>query len=239
MDQQGKGQAFVSNVSESIARKAALGFLRSYAYLIQHESDFIIAHQHHLIPSNVNWDAWSRFIAYFRDMEDQDVSNRYLYGQLSLSRLHWAVRLFRPRTASNIWFYFLPQWSMTPYLHSILAPLAFEFPTLSLVLSAMQVVVSIPAEDLGFSGVSESGLAKMIRAFWIFSISLAITSSIIWIFLIIIPLCIMVRQLWWVSVIETSERESFDDDQSLNDLSVFCFEAVALVSNFEFDLDDQ
>lgn len=196
-NQQGKGHALIVSVSEPVGRAAAIGLLRSYAYLIQHESDFIIAHQLHLLPPSVNWVAWSLFIAYFREKEDHDVSNRYHYGQLRLSRLHWAVRLFQPRAASTIWFYYLPHWSMTPYLRSILAPLAFVFATLSLVLSAMQVVVSISAEDLGFSGVDESSLEKVRRAFWIFSISLVMTSSIIWVLLMFIPLSVLVWQLWW------------------------------------------
>jgi hypothetical protein len=195
--QQGKGQVCLSTASESTARKAALGFLRSYTYLIQHQSDFIIAHQHHLIPSNINWAAWSRFSACFRDTKDVDVTNRYHYGQLRLSRLHWAVRLFRPRTASTAWFYYLPHWSTAPFIHSILAPLAFALATLSLVLSAMQILVNLPADDLGFAGASERGLEKMRRAFWTFSISVTITSSVIWILIIIIPLGILISQLWW------------------------------------------
>lgn len=34
-------------------RQAALGFLRSYSWLIRHESDFIIANELHLIPSEL------------------------------------------------------------------------------------------------------------------------------------------------------------------------------------------
>lgn len=71
------------------------------------------------------------------------------------------------------------------------------FATLSLVLSAMQVVVSIPAEGLGFIGMSESGQEKLRRAFWVFSTSLIITSSITWVLIVIIPLCVLVWQMWW------------------------------------------
>ena len=42
--------------SENI-RKAMLGFLRTYRYLIQYESDFMIARQDHLrqIPQTIQW----------------------------------------------------------------------------------------------------------------------------------------------------------------------------------------
>lgn len=158
--QQIKRHAPVTSLFEPFGRAAAIGLLRSYAYLVQHQSYFITAHQHHLIPPSVSWVGWSQFIACFRDMEDHDVSNRYHYGQLLLSRLHWAVRLCQPRAASTTRFYYLPHWPMTPYLRSILAPLAFAFATLSLVLSVMQVVVPIPAKDLGFSGLNESDLKR-------------------------------------------------------------------------------
>ena len=36
-------------------RSIALGFLRSYANLVQHRSDFILAREHQLIPDNVDW----------------------------------------------------------------------------------------------------------------------------------------------------------------------------------------
>ena len=172
---------------EPATRKIALGFLRSYVYLIQHYSDFIIAHQCHLLPPTVDWLSWSRFIACFRDIEQHEVSHRYHYGQLRLSRLHWAVRFFHPQSAPSWLFYFLPHWSTTPYLHSILAPLAFVFATLTLVLSAMQVVVSIPAEGLGFSGVSDIGLKSMRSAFWGFSMSVLMSSGVIWSLLAVIP----------------------------------------------------
>jgi hypothetical protein len=197
VDPQKKDQAFIPSAWEPPEHAMALGFLRSYAYLIQHQSDFIVAHQQHLVPPTLDWISWSRFIAYFRDTEDHQVSNRYHYGQLRLSRLHWAVRLFRPRTAPTWWFYSLPHWSTTPYLHSILAPLAFTFATLSLVLSAMQVVVSVPADGLRFSGVSEIGLENMRRAFWIFSIGLIISSGVIWVLLAVILLNVLVWQLVW------------------------------------------
>jgi len=40
---------------EKFDRTVAIGFLRSYAFLIQHRTDFILAREHHLIPDDIDW----------------------------------------------------------------------------------------------------------------------------------------------------------------------------------------
>jgi len=197
VDPNEKDQVSFLTIWEPHERATALGFLRSHAHLIEHYSDFVIAHQHRLLPPGVDWITWSRFIAHFRDAGDDDVSHRYHYGQLRLSRLHWAVRLFRPRAAHTWWFYHLPYWSTTPYLQSILAPLLVAFATFSLVLSAMQVAVGIPADGLKFSRLTEIGLENMRRAFWVFSIMVLIILGVVWILLGAIPLTVLMWQLLW------------------------------------------
>jgi hypothetical protein len=193
---QGQHSSSIKLVSQ-YDRSVALGFLRSYAFLIQHHLDFVIAHQHHLIPKNVDWIIWSRFIACLRRFDDAEVAKRYHYGQLRLSRLHWAVRIFRPRLASNSWFYELPHWSTGPFLERALAPFFFIFASVALMLSAMQVMVSVPADGLQFSAVNESGLRIMRRAFWVFSIMVLMFSGVVWILLVIIPSYVLLSQLAW------------------------------------------
>ncbi|ETN44020.1 uncharacterized protein HMPREF1541_10885 [Cyphellophora europaea CBS 101466] len=178
-------------------RQAATGFLRSYAFLVQHQSDFGIAIDHKLLPSSLDWRTWTRFIVHFKRKQDHEVSQRYQYGQLRLSRLHWAVRIFGPSTAPSRWFYYLPHWSTTPYLTSILAPLAFVFATLSVVLSAMQVVVGLPADALDLSGVDDAGLERMRQAFWVSSISLILAMLLVWTLAISIPFGVLLWQLRW------------------------------------------
>ncbi len=197
IDPKKKDQSSFLSVRQPRERATVLGFLRSYALLIEHYSDFVVAHQHHLLPPAIDWISWSRFIAHFRNIGDHEVSDRYQYGQLRLSRLHWAVRLFRPRAALTWWFYYLPHWSTTPYLRDMLVPLTFAFATLSLALSAMQAVVSVPADGLKFSGVNEIGLENMRRAFWIFSVFVLISSGVIWVLATVIPSSVLVWQLLW------------------------------------------
>jgi len=178
-------------------RKAALGFMRSYALLVRHHVDFILARESHLFPTDFKWEEWSEFIAPFRHIEDEDVANRYHYGQLRLSRLDWTVRLFRPSSAATLWFYELPFWSTGMYVERAIAPFLFSFASLSLVLSAMQVLVSIPEEGLGFHSTGASSLAAMKLAFWTFSVMMLLLLSLVWILLFVIPVGVLVWQLSW------------------------------------------
>ncbi|EXJ92395.1 hypothetical protein A1O3_00945 [Capronia epimyces CBS 606.96] len=60
--------------------KAARGFLRSYAFLIQHKADYLIAtHDDRLglVPRSITFPDLVEFLRYFRDIPDQQVSPRY------------------------------------------------------------------------------------------------------------------------------------------------------------------
>ncbi|KAB5581203.1 hypothetical protein GE09DRAFT_1085489 [Coniochaeta sp. 2T2.1] len=70
-------------------RRRALGFLFSYVALISHESDFSIAKDKHLLPSDVTWLAWRHLVEEL-DTERiySRVDARFHYGELCLSRLN-------------------------------------------------------------------------------------------------------------------------------------------------------
>ncbi|GKZ24770.1 hypothetical protein AbraIFM66951_002010 [Aspergillus brasiliensis] len=69
--------------------KRALGFLFSYAALIMHESDFLIAKEKHLLPAELQWSDW-RTIVEQLDTEHiySRIDRRFLHGELRLSRLN-------------------------------------------------------------------------------------------------------------------------------------------------------
>lgn len=71
-------------------RKCALGFLFSYTALICHESDFFIAMERHLLPSETTWPDWRQLTADVLKTKHiyDHVDRRYLYGELRLSRLN-------------------------------------------------------------------------------------------------------------------------------------------------------
>lgn len=185
------------SVTLNFGRPIAVGFLRSYAFLVQHRLDLILAKEFHLIPDDVDWIKWSKFINKFRHLGDELVAKRFHYGQLRLSRLNWAVRIFRPQHASTVWFYEIPHWSIAAYLTRATIPLLFMFASLSLVLSAMQVVLSAPADGLRFQRLDDSGLRDMRRAFWVFSIGILLLSGVLWVLFLGIPLIVLAWQLSW------------------------------------------
>jgi hypothetical protein len=120
-------------------RRAALGYIRTYRYLVKHESDFDIAQEKKLIPSSVTW---SQFCAFIHDFDntifDADVSGRYNYGELRLSRLHFYGKFILGRAK----FEYLPTQYAT-YFSVFFGPLLFAFAATSLMLSAMQLEMTV------------------------------------------------------------------------------------------------
>lgn len=77
-------------------RLDAQGFVRTYAWLITHESDFDLAQKLRLLPQELDWHTWSHFIQGFALLRDTQVAPRYHYGELRLARLNfWSRVLLR------------------------------------------------------------------------------------------------------------------------------------------------
>ncbi|KAH8649284.1 hypothetical protein BX600DRAFT_474871 [Xylariales sp. PMI_506] len=130
-------------------REAALGYLRTYYYLIRHESDFRIAMREQLIPVSCSWPQFVAFISPFRNVVDDDVSLRYRYGQLRLTRLNiWAP------VALGQWVFQKISWQYSDIFARFFAPLLFLFGTVSVILSAMQVGTQARPDWDAFSGAS-------------------------------------------------------------------------------------
>ncbi|OTB05502.1 hypothetical protein M426DRAFT_319768 [Hypoxylon sp. CI-4A] len=178
-------------------QEVALGFLRSYAFLIQHRTDLLLAKKHDLIPEDVDWIQWSQFIAGFRSLADGEVAKRYRYGQLRLTRLNWATCVLRPRSNGSSWFYEEPYWSTTPYVRGAVVPLAFLFAGLSIILGSMQVMLAVPSEVLGSRGLSEGGLVASQVIFWAVSSVTLVLSVAFLALLVIIPSIVFLVQLAW------------------------------------------
>ncbi|KAK4248431.1 hypothetical protein C7999DRAFT_40305 [Corynascus novoguineensis] len=103
-------------------------------------------------PEELTYSSFAAFIRPFSRVEDVDVSLRWHFGQLRLSRLNWAVRLLQPRAARkkgflHRLFYEKQFWQTGQFLNEFGAPLLFVFAALSLILSAMQVVLAAKFRD--------------------------------------------------------------------------------------------
>jgi hypothetical protein len=156
----------IANLSSDC--KAALGFLRTYALLVRHESDFIVAQGANLIPKELSYSQFQHFIKPFLSIPASSVTPRYHYGQIRLKRLNWAVRLLQPRSMSArswlaIHLYYQPPFSQSrDYVRSWGPPLVFTFAVMSLTLSAMQVVLQ---------ALGPNTWPAFVKASWGFSIA--------------------------------------------------------------------
>ena len=135
---------------------AALGFMRTYTHLVRHESDFQIAKEKGLIRLETiavdqnkedglkTFDSFTRLISSFDHVGDDQVSPRYTYGELRLTRLNFYARiLLRKLTYHHI----EAQWGT--FLGSFFAPFLVVFGVATVILNAMQVgLAALGAKDI-------------------------------------------------------------------------------------------
>ncbi|KAM0544233.1 hypothetical protein ACHAPJ_011922 [Fusarium lateritium] len=114
-------------------RLEALGFLRTYASLILHESDFDLALKLKLIPKTFTWETWCASIAGFRNMSDKAVSTRYHYGEIRLTRLNFWHSLILGTSYLEVNGHY------DQYFASIGGPMVFILAAITVILGAIQV----------------------------------------------------------------------------------------------------
>lgn len=130
---------FLCDADSSELRKAALGLIRSYAFLIKSFSDAEVAREKKLIPQDVDIVALLHFLDRFRKgVQDEETTHRYKYGELRLSRLNTYTRLYKCKL-----YYRKTYWQYGDLLPPLLAPFVFIFALVSVALSAMQVVLAV------------------------------------------------------------------------------------------------
>ncbi len=121
-------------------RKAAKGYLRTWVFLVRHKSDFRIAQEPplQLLPPDMTWEKFCHFAASLHEIHNHDVSERYHYGEIRLSRLNFYCKIFlRKRFYQRMY----PQYG--DYFGRFFPPLLFILGTLSVFLSALQVVMAV------------------------------------------------------------------------------------------------
>ena len=129
-------------------RKAALGYLRTYFYLIQHESDLRIAKDPalSLVPEEVTWRRFCQFTDHFKDMTDSEVSGRYHYGEIRLSRLNYYAPVLLGKSQ-----YQRVNHQYRAYFARIQGPLISAFAFFSILLNCMQVNLAASTSDERYS----------------------------------------------------------------------------------------
>jgi hypothetical protein len=176
-------------------RKAALGYLRTYRYLVQHESDFHIAKQDHLclIPHDVDWVAFCRFISALDHIKDANVSGRYSYGELRLSRLNFYAPFFLRK------FHFEQiHGQYGDYFARLYGPILFIFAIVSTILSSMQV-------GLAVDQVATTHWLALWPVFRSFSAVILIGAALLSLFFIILWLWLFLNE--WVYAIRVRRQK--------------------------------
>jgi hypothetical protein len=155
---------------------SALGFLRSYAHLIEYESDFRIAKEVtlQLIPKFVSWNEWRLLRARLLEIGDHDVSGRWKFGQIRLTRLNFYCKFLLRKTA-----YYRTYRQYGDYFASFYPPLLFLFGIVSVVLGCMQLAATVEQLDEHWPR-----LLGMFRCFSIFILTMtfSLLASLVTIF---------------------------------------------------------
>ena len=166
-------------------RQHALGYLRTYFYLIKHESDFRVAQRPYLclVPQRVSWKQFCDFSERFDEIRDADVAERYRYGEIRLTRLNLYAKLLLRR-----WYFHRLHSQYGSYFGRFYGPFLFLFGVLSVCLSAMQVEASVEQVDI----LGEQWPAFLKAARWF---------SVVSIFFVII-LVLLLAWLWLYKIVQ-------------------------------------
>lgn len=147
----------------------------SSALLIRH---LHLAIEYRLVPENTHWLSFSRSIVPFRHLDDDEVSSRYHFGQLRLTQLNWAIRVLRPQSSKNWWYYHEVYWNTGAYIERFFAPLLFLFGYVPIILTAMQIMVTVPEGEI----VAAMQWATAAKASWGFSLAMILFIATLWFF---------------------------------------------------------
>lgn len=127
--------------------RAALGLLRSYRFLLQYQSDLDCAIDHRLLPLGTSFESFCLFSSKFGDIADHEVSPRYGYGELRLSRLNLWSKVWLRR-----WHYCTIYRQYGQYFSRFYGPLLFIFGCFSVMLGALQVEMAVESTTTGHGG---------------------------------------------------------------------------------------
>lgn len=188
--------------------ESACGLLLSYSWLVCHQSDLIIAQEIGLLSKDIAWPDWVEFLDAFLDNINlvtlSEVSKRYKYGELRLSRLNTIHRLFPPaHSLKNLsrGYRAKSTWSkafLGRYFKWILA----VFVVLSVLLSALQVglATSVLQNNRDFQQASFSFTIAAV---------IAVVASTVTIFLVwIVLFWYHLLSCWWYNRVTEHKRRA-------------------------------
>ncbi|KAF2447304.1 hypothetical protein P171DRAFT_355891, partial [Karstenula rhodostoma CBS 690.94] len=154
---------------------SAPGFVRSYVFPIRHESDFRIATNKDsgLLPTSMTWCQWSKFREQIMrindDDDDDDVSGRYQYGEIRLSRLNLYCKVLLRKL-----HYHRTHGQYGDYFANLYPSLLFMFALLSIILASMQLSATVKVEEEG----AWDQLLAIYRIFGIVMVAISLLLSV-------------------------------------------------------------
>jgi hypothetical protein len=166
-------------------RKAALGYLRTYFYLIQYESDLRIAQDPALclVPKEVTWPQFCQFTARFNDITENEVSGRYHYGEIRLTRLNYYAPILLGKS-----HYQRENYQYRAYFTRIQGPLISSFAFFSIVLNCMQVSLAASTSDERYSS------ALLFAACYWLSTWIGLVTGVLMLMLVLLLLFKVIRE---------------------------------------------
>ncbi|KAF3026353.1 hypothetical protein E8E14_006487 [Neopestalotiopsis sp. 37M] len=174
---------------------AACGFMRTYCFLIRYEIDFrrAIHPEINLIPFQdlenshepIDFDMFVAFISQFAVLLNQQVSPRYSYGSIRLSRLNYMAFLIGKLT----YFHVHTQWR--DYFTHLLAPIVATFAMISVLLNSMQVGLSTQSLHEGAASV------PFVAASWWFSVFVLIATTAVLFAVVCLFIAIIVKDQYF------------------------------------------
>lgn len=181
--------------------------MRSYSYLVYSEMDFELAVEKGLIPSNtrtaagedkITWISFARLIAAFEKFADEDVSPRYHYGELRLSRLNFYSRIF----LGKLTFHHIDaQWGA--FLNRAIAPFIVVFAVVAVILNAMQVELAIQ----NCNKVQSSWAAFANTSKWLAVVVLIFVMLVI-VFISVLVTFMFLHDLWFAKRIMRDKKKN-------------------------------
>ncbi|EXL99213.1 hypothetical protein NOF04DRAFT_5796 [Fusarium oxysporum II5] len=173
--------------------KCALGFLFSYAALIPHESDFLLAKEKNLLAEEITWPGWISFVEQL-DTEHiyPDIDPRFYHGELRLSRLNMIYHLLQTPLHG-----YMAYWNQyATFFRDNLAWLGGTTVYIAVVLTAMQV--GLATDTLAHNDAFQF-------ASYGFTV-LSILGPLICAGLIVLTFCFIFIYNWIVTVTKKTER---------------------------------
>lgn len=173
------GEHSTLHQEHSSLHATACGLLFSYTQLIRHESDFRMAVDADLIPSElkVTWERWSAFAAEVQlNISNTQVNRRYVYGELRMTRLNLICRFLR----GNPHGFHRGYTRYAYFFQGSFGWLLLAFAYLTVVLAAMQTVLTTTF------GEGNMYIQRASYGFGVFSLLLVLVAVVLMLFIFIV-----------------------------------------------------